>query len=531
MALGAASSSSPPVRADADPSTPLGPTLEGAYALGRGEARSGRSMDALLAAYRVGARVAWRELAAPAAQAGVPAGTMAQFAELVFAYIDELSAASVAGHTDELATSGRVRERYRERLSQRLLAGAGADVLAAAAERADWTPPTTLTAVLVPAAQLRGVLASVDARDARRRRGPAGRRRRRGTRSRCCSCPTLDGAGRRHLLRVLAGRQAVRRPGAAVAAGARSYDRAARTAALVAAPRRAGRHRGAPGRAGARRRPGCARRPAGAGARAAGRPAARPPRSGSRRRCGPGCCTTAAATRSPPSCSCTRRPCATGWGSCASCTATGSTTRRRCSSSCSHSAAEHQLAAQVRPETNVDGRTWQSRHHVARQRSPRPWAAALVVIALVTGIQVVATGSAEAAGTATRVVRWVDGDTVETTRGTVRLIGIDTPERGDCGSRAATRHVQVIAPAGSRVSLGNPASVVDRDKYGRILRYVATPAGRDLGLAQIRDGARARYDSRDGYQWHRQEAAYHRADSALTATIAARTGARHPAPA
>ena len=27
---------------ESDPSTPLGPTLEGAYALGRGEARSGR---------------------------------------------------------------------------------------------------------------------------------------------------------------------------------------------------------------------------------------------------------------------------------------------------------------------------------------------------------------------------------------------------------------------------------------------------------------------------------------------------------
>src|SRR6476469_11246907 len=39
---------------DVDPSTPLGPTREGAYALGRGEARGGRSMDSLLAAYRVG---------------------------------------------------------------------------------------------------------------------------------------------------------------------------------------------------------------------------------------------------------------------------------------------------------------------------------------------------------------------------------------------------------------------------------------------------------------------------------------------
>src|SRR3954466_15130272 len=40
-------------RSGADASTPIQPALEGAYELGRGEARSGRSMDALLAAYRV----------------------------------------------------------------------------------------------------------------------------------------------------------------------------------------------------------------------------------------------------------------------------------------------------------------------------------------------------------------------------------------------------------------------------------------------------------------------------------------------
>ena len=55
------------------------------------------------------------------------ADTLAAFAELVFAYIDELSAASVAGHTDELATSGRVRQRYLERLARHLLRGAPAD--------------------------------------------------------------------------------------------------------------------------------------------------------------------------------------------------------------------------------------------------------------------------------------------------------------------------------------------------------------------------------------------------------------------
>ena len=65
--------------------------------------------------------------------------------------------------------------------------GAGHDVLEAAAERADWTPPTTLTAVLVPSAQVRGVLASLGAGHPRRGRGPAGRRGRQrpGTRSRC----------------------------------------------------------------------------------------------------------------------------------------------------------------------------------------------------------------------------------------------------------------------------------------------------------------------------------------------------------
>ena len=73
-----------------DPGTQLSPAVDGAYALGRGEARNGRSIDALLAAFRVCARVAWRELSAAAVSAGLPATTIARFAELVFAYIDEL---------------------------------------------------------------------------------------------------------------------------------------------------------------------------------------------------------------------------------------------------------------------------------------------------------------------------------------------------------------------------------------------------------------------------------------------------------
>jgi hypothetical protein len=134
--------------------TPMAPALEGAYRLGRGEARSGRSMEALLAAYRIGARVSWRDLSRTAVDAGVEAEQLSRFAELVFAYIDELSAASAAGHTDELESTGRVRQRNLDRLARALVGGAAADAVVAAAERADWEPPVALSAVLLPESQV-----------------------------------------------------------------------------------------------------------------------------------------------------------------------------------------------------------------------------------------------------------------------------------------------------------------------------------------------------------------------------------------
>jgi hypothetical protein len=172
----------------------------GAYDLGRGEARSGRSMDALLAAYRVGARVAWRGMSETAVEAGLSADRVVTFAEQVFAYIDELSAVSVAGHSDELETAGRVRQRLLDRLARLLLAGAPGDAVLAAADRAEWEPPETLTAVLLPPAAVRTVLGAL---------GPAGSR----ALSVTDDLPTgeelvtllVPGAGRAVLRRVLAG--------------------------------------------------------------------------------------------------------------------------------------------------------------------------------------------------------------------------------------------------------------------------------------------------------------------------------------
>jgi PucR C-terminal helix-turn-helix domain len=216
-----------------DPGTPLGPTREGAYALGRGEARSGRSMDALLAAYRVGARVAWRELSAAAAHAGVGATTMAQFAELVFAYIDELSAASAAGHSDELSTSGRVRQRYLERLAQHLVAGASADVLTASADRADWPAPRTLTAVLLPAAQVRGALSLLGQGTLQLGDDLPGLEDDAVEQLSLLLVPDVDGRDRGQLMRVLHGRPAVVGPPRPWTLARTSYLRAVRTSALA----------------------------------------------------------------------------------------------------------------------------------------------------------------------------------------------------------------------------------------------------------------------------------------------------------
>ena len=112
----------------------------------------------------------------------------------------------------------------------------------------------------------------------------------------------------------------------------------------------------------------------------------------------------------------------------------------------------------------------------------------------------------------TTVTRVVDGDTVEIASGQhVRLIGVDTPERGTCGYDAATKAMRRMVQ-GRRVVLVDPGSVQDRDTYGRLLRFVDV-AGRDAGFAQIRSGlATARYDSRDGYDPHPREDLYHKAD-------------------
>jgi hypothetical protein len=209
-----------------------GDASEAAYELGRGEVRDGRSMDALLSAYRVGARVAWRGLAAGAVPAGLPAAEVAKFAELTFAYIDELSAASAAGHADELAARGLAHERHLEQLARDLLAGASTEILLAAAGRAAWPIPTTLTVALLPAAQARPAFRSLDPGALVLDDLPDG-----------VGVLLVPDGDRTHLLRQLKDRHAVVGPARPWMRASASYARAARARSLSSDIRDTEEHR------------------------------------------------------------------------------------------------------------------------------------------------------------------------------------------------------------------------------------------------------------------------------------------------
>lgn len=211
---------------DTDSAPSLSPARDGAYELGRGEARNGRSIDVLLSAYRVGARVAWRELSATAVNAGLEAHTVARFAELVFAFIDELSASSVSGHADELATAGRVRQRYLDALTAQLLAGEPAEALQTSAERANWVVPQTLTAVLLPAPRSRGLTPQFGAEVLQTTEDLPGLDPAESWS--VILVPDMDGRRRPLLLSMLAGRAAVVGPSRPWLLVRASYERAVR---------------------------------------------------------------------------------------------------------------------------------------------------------------------------------------------------------------------------------------------------------------------------------------------------------------
>jgi PucR C-terminal helix-turn-helix domain len=134
-----------------DPEPARASTRETYVNLGRAEMRAGRGLDALLAAYRIGARVAWRRLAAVGQAAGLPPATLYTLAEAIFAYIDELSADAIEGYAREQAAAAGARQRRRQRLATLLVQEPPAPpgAVEAAAADAGWALPRTVAALAV----------------------------------------------------------------------------------------------------------------------------------------------------------------------------------------------------------------------------------------------------------------------------------------------------------------------------------------------------------------------------------------------
>jgi hypothetical protein len=119
------------------------------FELGRGEVRQGRSLDALLAAYRVGARVTWRRCGSVASELGLSGPDLVRLGEMLFSVIDALSAAAAEGYAREQSERAGELDRRRLRLASLLVAGTTAETtLAEAAASAAWRPPARLCAVV-----------------------------------------------------------------------------------------------------------------------------------------------------------------------------------------------------------------------------------------------------------------------------------------------------------------------------------------------------------------------------------------------
>ena len=108
--------------------------------------------------------------------------------------------------------------------------------------------------------------------------------------------------------------------------------------------------------------------------------------------------------------------------------------------------------------------------------------------AVAASAQTASFGAFTLRGTVTYVV---DGGTVHVEvagrEEKVRLIGIDTPEVGQCDAAKATALARRLAQGQAVKLVGDPTQAI-RDRYGRLLAYVWLPGGRDLGYQELARG-------------------------------------------
>jgi len=80
----------------------------------------------------------------------------------------------------------------------------------------------------------------------------------------------------------------------------------------------------------------------------------------------------------------------------------------------------------------------------------------------------------------------IDGDTVVSSIGTIRLVGIDTPEKWECGFTSATQRMRELIKDEQAILIPDRMQE-SHDKYGRLLRYIEID-GVDIGEVMLSEG-------------------------------------------
>ena len=129
--------------------------------LGRGEVRSGRSLESLLSAYRYGARVTLRAISRTVDVSRLAPDVILALGESLFAYIDELSAASAQGYALEQSERAGEHQRRRGEVLEMILRGEPETGVQRAATALGWQLPDVVVVAMLPSSRLEGVRAAL----------------------------------------------------------------------------------------------------------------------------------------------------------------------------------------------------------------------------------------------------------------------------------------------------------------------------------------------------------------------------------
>jgi hypothetical protein len=136
-----------------DPDAPVQQSRDVHHKLGQQEMHEGRSLDALQAAYRVGARVAWRRIMRVGKRNGLSSTAMSNLADALFAFMDQLASVALDGYLEAKAYSAGAMETWRRRLLRLILETppAPARAIAELAQLTGWQVPDRAAPVAVQA--------------------------------------------------------------------------------------------------------------------------------------------------------------------------------------------------------------------------------------------------------------------------------------------------------------------------------------------------------------------------------------------